>query len=734
MPVDRPTFSESWFRVADLRPRLRSTVQVHRQHFRGRMWYVLEDPSSNQFFRLNPAAYRFVGLLDGRRPVAEVWRLCNEELGDAAPTQGEAIQLLGQLYTSNLLGADLPPDAEGLFRRYRKRVRREVQSQLTNFLFIRIPLLDPDHFLDRWVGVFGRIFSWVGMILWLVLVGIGLYSLAGRFGELVGQSENMLAPDKLPLLYASFVLLKIFHEFSHAFACKKFGRKEGTRGEVHIMGVMFLVFMPLPYVDASSAWAFRRKWHRVLVGAAGILTELAIAGIAAAVWANTEPGVVHAIAFNIIFVASVSTVLFNGNFLLRFDGYYILSDLLEIPNLYQRARQYLYYLVRRYVWRVRQAQVRNPAHTPGERVWFVAYGIASTAFRVFITVRIVLFLGKRLPRELFFVAVALGIGAFIGWVIVPLAKFIRYLATGGELARVRGRAVFSTILVALAVVGGIGLTPFPDRSRVEGVVEPVRLAEVHMEVDGFLEDHLPSGEQVTPDGPVLVRAVNPELDHRRAQLLAERKRLEKRKSLAQALDERAAAEAIQEQIEALGEQIDRVEEQLAALEVRAPLAGKWVAPDLDRARGAYLRRGSKVGLVADLDEVIVRATAGQDVAAMLVGEAKPQVQIRVKGRPDIYLTGSIERILPAGQEELPSAALGYAAGGPVQTEVDDRRGTRAAERFFEIQVAPHLGELPEGMSLLAGQRVVVRFEMAARPLARQWWRTLRQLFQRRFHI
>jgi putative peptide zinc metalloprotease protein len=733
VPVERPTFSESWYRVADLRPRLRFTVQVHRQHFRGRVWYVLEDPGSNQFFRVSPAAYRFVGLLDGRRTVAEAWRTTGEQLGDAAPTQGEAIQLLGQLYTSNLLHGDLPPDAEGLFERYRRRVRREVQGYLMNFLFIRIPLIDPDRILDRWVSIVGRLFTWYGFALWLGLLCVGGYFLAGNVSDLWHQASGILDPGNLPLLYGSLILAKVFHEFSHAFACKKFGRKEGTGGEVHVMGIMFLVFMPLPYMDASSAWAFRKKWHRVIVGCAGMMAELAIAAVAAIVWSRTAEGTTaHALAYNVMFVASVSTVLFNANFLLRFDGYYILSDLLEIPNLYQRSREYLYYLVRRHVWRVRHP--RNPAHTVGERIWFVVYGLASTAFRVFISIRIVLFLGKRLPKELFFVAVALGIGAVVGWVLVPLGKFIRYLATNQELARVRPWAVTSSLVVVLAVVGGLGLLPVPDRCRVEGVVEPVHLAEVYMGTDGFLEGHVRSGEHVAGNGPPVVRASNFELSHRRDELLAERSRLERQRRLARARDERAAVEAFAEQIDAIEDQIARLDEHLAALEVRPPLEGTWLAPALDRSEGDYRERGEAVGRVASLDELFIRATAGQNEAAMLLDRAAREVEIRLKGRPGVHLTGRLERILPAGMEQLPSAALGYAAGGAVQTDPEDRRGLRTAERFFEVRIVPHIEELPRGVRLLSGQRVVVRFEMGRRPLVVQWGRALLQVVQRRFHI
>ncbi|MHC4433330.1 MAG: peptidase M50, partial [Planctomycetota bacterium] len=163
------------------------------------MWYVLENPSNNEFARISPDAYRFIGMLDGRRTVADVWRVCNEQLGDRAPTQGETIQLLGQLFCSNLLYAEVAPDTESLFNRYRTRVKRQIQGWFTNLLFIRIPLLDPDHFLNRWVDIFGRLFSWVGLLLWLAVVTSGLYFVIGNIRELIYQGSDVLAPDNLVL-------------------------------------------------------------------------------------------------------------------------------------------------------------------------------------------------------------------------------------------------------------------------------------------------------------------------------------------------------------------------------------------------------------------------------------------------------------------------------------------------------------------------------------------------------
>ncbi len=731
MPVDRPTFSESWYRVSDLRPRLRSTVQVHRQHYRGRMWHVLQDPASNQFFRLSDPAYQFVALLDGRRSVADAWHICNDQLGDDSPTQGEAIQLLGQLYTSNLLGADLPPDAAGLFRRYHKRVGREVRGYLMNLLFIRIPLFDPDHFLDRWIGVFGRVFSVGGFVVWMLLLGAALYSIAGRGGELVDRARGILDADNLPLLYVALIVVKVFHEFAHCFACKKFGKETGTGGEVHTLGVMFLIFTPLPYMDASSSWAFRKKWHRAIVGSAGMMVELAVAAVAAIIWSQTsETSPVHALTYNMMFIASVSSLLFNGNPLLRFDGYYILSDLLEIPNLHQRSRGYIYYLIRKYVWGVRRA--RTTAHTPGERWWLAIFAVASTAYRIIICVGIILFIASKL----FIVGVALAVMAVATWVFVPLGKFVHYLTTHGELDRVRARAVGSTVAFTLLVVGSIGLIPAPDRHRIDGVVEPVELAFVHAETDCFVRDILKRTGATVDKGDGLLRGENLDLATRRKGLQAELDELGVQRSTALAERDVAGVQSITEQIAARRKKMAWVEKEIASLTLQAPGAGTWIAPQIENAKDAFIRRGDKVGLIASADDVIIRAVAGQEVAAELrelieFGDREDlrRVELRVKGRPDPKRDGRIETIVSAGGKQLPSAALGYLAGGSIQTETTDRRGTEATEAYFEVRIRPDRSQ-----GLLSGQRVVVRVEMPRKPLAVQWWRAVLRLLQRKFRV
>ena len=742
MPVDRPTFSESWYRVGELRPRVLSTVQIHRQHFRGQAWHVLADPASNQFFRLNEAAYRFVALLDGRRTVADVWKVCNEQLGDDAPTQPEAIQLLGQLYTSNLLAAELPPDAQGLFSRYRKRVTREVQSYLMNIMFARIPLLDPDNFLDHWVGVFGWVFSWLGAAVWLALLSVGLYFLIGKFESLLSQAQNTfqtltLANNLLPM-YIATVVTKVLHEFGHAFACKKFGKQTGSGGEVHVMGIMFLIFTPLPYVDASSSWAFRSKWHRAVVGLAGMYVELAVAAIAAIVWAQTgEASVIHSIAFYVVFIAGVSTVLFNANPLLRYDGYYILSDLLEMPNLWQRSRQYLYYLVKRYAWGVRRPT--NPAHTAGECVWLTLYGIASSIYRVVVCLAIMWFFAQRLEGPLFVLGVFLTITSLIAWIFVPIGQFARYLFTSGELMRVRGRAMLTTLLAVGGAIAAIGVIRMTDHGRAEALVVAAREQDIEVRTEGFVSSDpgkgAPSGTRVQAGQPLVV-CRNPQLEAERDRLTAAlTEAREKLTADMASLDPHEAASVPVDRgnIAAIKDDLDIVQSQLAGLTVIAPLAGDWVSPNRDRMFGVYVTRGQPLGKVIDRSQLILSVWVPQS-EAWLIAEAEPVVEFRVRGRPDLNggrpMTGHIAEVRPAGTNELPSAALGFAGGGDIPVSTSDREGRQATEQLFEVRVAPD-GPFPD---LQPGEVVVVRFAGRSRPLAMQWWRTILQTVQKKFHI
>src|SRR5436190_487426 len=279
----RPTFSESWYRVAPLRAKLRASAQISRQYYRGERWYVVRDPAGNQFHRLSDAAYRFVGLLDGSRTVAEAWDLAGGQLADDAPTQPEVIQILSHLYSANLIDADVTPDATVLLRRHKKLQTRKMQGRLMNVLFPRIPLWDPDQFLKRWMPIVRLGFSKIGAFIWLAVIFGAIAALAPEWGRIKEATTNSIAPSNWLWLWAVFVFVKLIHELGHAFACRRFG------GECHELGIMFLVLIPTPYVDASTAWSFPNKWHRMFVGCAGMIVELFFAALCTFEWLQLNP-------------------------------------------------------------------------------------------------------------------------------------------------------------------------------------------------------------------------------------------------------------------------------------------------------------------------------------------------------------------------------------------------------------------------------------------------------------
>jgi putative peptide zinc metalloprotease protein len=244
-------FSEHWYRVQNQRVALRPGVRTRRQIYRGEVWRVLYDPFSHQFFRLRPAAYEFVARLNPRQTVEEVWKSCLEQMPDEAPGQGEVIQLLAQLYLSNLLQLDLPPDAQQFFERYRKRKTKERMSYLSYIMFARFPLFDPDDILNKLKPYAKMLFSKIGVMVWLVVVGLAIKTAVDNAGALMDQSQGVLAPSNLFLLYSGLIFIKALHEFGHGMACKVYG------GEVHTMGIMLMIFTPIPYVDATASWAFR---------------------------------------------------------------------------------------------------------------------------------------------------------------------------------------------------------------------------------------------------------------------------------------------------------------------------------------------------------------------------------------------------------------------------------------------------------------------------------------------
>lgn len=719
MAAQTETFSESWHRLAGRRVALRAGVRSHRQYFRGERWHVLFDPFSNQFFRVRAGAWDFLARLSDGRTVQECWEEALAQSPSEAPGQEEVIQLLAQLYQANLLRSDLPPDAGQLLKRHQKRRQREVRTRWLSLLFVKIPLVNPDAFLVRTLPLVRWLFSWVGLGLWLAVVGWGVKTGVENWGALWRQSQSVLAPGNLAWLYAAMIGLKLLHEMGHAYACRRFG------GPVPTLGVMLLIFSPLPFVDATAAWSFRSRWQRIAVGAAGMIVEIFLAAIAMVVWAATGPGVVHAVAYNLIFIASVSTLLANANPLLRFDGYYILCDLIDLPNLNQRASRLWRHWAERYGFGWRKSI--NPVESQREGWWLGVYGAASFVYRLVLFAGVLWFVAG----QWLLLGALMAVAGVITMGVVPLGRLITYLTSNPRIERVRRRAVAVTLGGAAAVVALLGLVPAPDAFTAPGVVQAGHYAAVYTGTEGsFVEVVTPSGRAVEP-GAVLIRLSNSELT---AEARAARAEVDEVLAL-----ERSALEnpgegvaAIRERLHAVRQRLAELERLESDLEVRAPAAGTWVTPELGEFAGRWLPRGTAVGEIVDGSSYRFAAVVRQEDASNLFGPEVRPAGVRLQGQAGERIPVTSLTVMAAPQNQLPSAALGWQGGGEIAVSADDSSGTRTTESFFEVRA--ELDPAASSALLRHGRSGELRCRLPWRPLLGQWWRVGRQMVQKRFQL
>ncbi len=715
--MSQSLYSSSWYRVAGIRPRLRNHAQIHRHVYRGTVWFVLQNHSTGKFHRFTPVANLIIGLMDGQRTLEQIWEIAVNRLGDEVPTQDEVVKLLSDLHRADVLLSNAPPDLHELQKRHRKHERMRLKQYIGNPLSLRIPLFDPDRLLDRLLPFVKPLFGWGGAVMWLLALGTALVLGAMHWQALSeGAIDQIFSVENLLLIWFVFPLIKLLHEFGHAFAIKIDG------GEVHEMGIMLLVLMPIPYVEASSATAFRDKRSRMRVGAAGMLVELFVAALAMFAWVHLEPGTARAIAYNIIMVAGISTVLFNANPLLRFDGYYILSDFLEIPNLGQRANDYLGYLTNRYLFGVEGGNA--PDATPGERRWFVGFGVGSFIYRMFMMVSISLLVAS----QFFFIGVILAMWAVATMLLLPLGKKLQYLFSGPRLESHRRRALASTGLIVGLVVLLLGALPAPSSTRAEGVIWAPEEAQVRSTVDGFISKVVAKPGQRVRRGDVLIECEDPELQARTRVLQAQLDELEAKYNVSLGT-KRVQADLINEQKAQLLSALELAHQRQAELLVRSSADGLFVMSDVLNAPGKFTQRGEVLAYVSDHAAKRVRVVVAQAEEG-IVSTLSRKVEIRPAGDIGKPIPAQIAREVPAATDELPSMTLSLQGGGKIGIDPAKANEGKALERLFVLDL-----DITEGAPVsFIGGRVHVRFEHPAEPLAEQWYRSVRRLFLRRFHV
>lgn len=710
-------FSSNWYRAAGLKPRLRGHVHIHRHVYRGQVWYVMEDRMAGKYHRFNPASHRVISLMDGRRDMDAVWQRLTRELAEDTPSQEDVINLLGQLYAADLVQFDVNPDVAELLERHGKQKRRKYLGRYLNPLALRFPLWDPDRFLGRSMGLLKPISGWGGVVLWLAVVLPALFLAPMHWPDLTENfSEQLLSLDNLLVMAVVFPLIKAMHELGHGYVVKLKG------GEVHEMGIMLLVLFPVPYVDASSSSAFIKKSDRMLVGAAGMLTELFIAALAFYLWLLLEPGLPRSLAYNAVVLASVTTVLFNGNPLLRYDGYYILADWAEVPNLGTRANKYWQYLADRYLFGVKQAE--PPDATRGERRWFLGYAPLALAYRMFVLFAIALFVAQKylvvgMLMAIWGLVASLGIPIYKG--IAALVTHPRYAAHGN---RIRG--VFAGFTVAMLFI--LLVVPLPYHTHAEGVVWLPEQAILRAAGNGFVAQVLARpGDSLRP-GEKVLESFEPSLT---ASLEVQAARLEEVRARYDAAWGVHPAQAAQLEEELRREQaaLARLQEEVSDLILCAEAQGVLLMEQPRDLPGRFLKKGEVVGYVVGEYVPLVRVVVPQ-ADADIVRLATRVVEVKLP--QDIARTWSARliRAVPAAAKELPSPALGQGGGGPIPLDPRDEQGRSTLQSLFEFEL-----ELPGDAPVqFLGSRVYVRFEHPSEPVGLRLWRGVRRLFLSHFHV
>ena len=706
--------------------KLRADLRITPQELGGRPCYLIEDPLCGKFFRLGVAEYTRISLWDGRRTIAEAVRLTAAQLGPRAFTEQEALSIAQWLVETQLATTPESATAERLVTAAGSATLRRVAAAF-NPLAIRIRLFNPDRWLEAALPWCGWLLSWPVAVVWLIAILLGLWTAALNWEQLANRSAIVFDPGNWFRLAVAWTGLKLIHESFHALACKKFG------GNVVRAGVMFLFFAPVAYTDVTSSWRFRSKWQRIVTAAAGMYVELFVAALAVVTWSRTDDGLLHRWAYDVALMASLGTVLFNINPLMRFDGYYMLSDLVGVPNLYSRGRQAVGNLLKRHGLGLTTAR---PDESPATARLILAYGLAALVWLAVVYFGLALlaiawlsYLGATLVAAF----MILGIG-------IPAWRSLRETLRKGSLDRHwRGRLARAGLVGAAAVaLLGAWLLSRPGRVEAPAVVEYGGLAEIRAAAPGFVREvHAQAGDFVE-QGQIIAVLDNPDLSTELASL-----RLESTQATAKirgylATDDLAKAQIETANRDALEKRVAELTRQLDSLTIRSPARGHLVGRQLRSLVGQYLKPGTEIALVGDESAKELIVAVGQDDLESFRAQLGAPVRIRWPGAAGENGPWELVRIDPQANLVAPHVALTSRAGGSLLVKV------RLSQPSLETGEAAQHDELlrpcfkatvrvPSGdaAGFRAGQRATVGFSSPLETTGSRLWRQLHEWVRER---
>lgn len=657
------------------RIRLRDNVKFTPQTYGEETYYHIELPSGSVFYRIGWTEYVFLSLLNGHTSFCEALAVTARTLGPDALPQDQALSLYTWALEHEV--ADFATHEVSPEENRAKRNSSANSLQKYNPFWIRIPFGDPEPLLRRLQPLTGWLFSPLATVITVCLLLAAGFRMATDWSRFSAASRDVFAPHNWAWLLAAWLLLKTIHELAHGIVCRRYG------GRVRETGVILAFFAPLAYVDVTSCWSFRSRWQRIHTAMAGIYAELLLASVAVLSWTWIESELASHLLYNMIVMASVSTIIFNANPLMRFDGYYILSDLLQIPNLSTQSSEAVQRLISRIVFGLRSSR---PAAVGTHHRVLICYGLAAFAWRIFICLTMVI-----AASVLFHGAgIMLSVAAVLAWFAVPILQLIRRFV---KIIQVHpARAVRGTLItgVAVAAIAGVLLKlPVPFASTAPGVATLPDGCVVRTDVAGFIESiHVTDGQPVRK-GDLMVTLRNDEinLEYRNLQLELQQETIRYQTALNQ--HDAGAAKVSRGNLTALEERQQELAAQVAALQIRSPTDGTVVGRTLSTMRDTFLTEGQELLIVDNNQLRELRISVAQEDFGMSQQLAGATVPVRIGTRP--RSAGRLLRVIPRASRQLTFESLAATSGGPLPVVAaessDGRNKTELTDQRFAAIVS-----------------------------------------------
>ena len=623
-------------------------------------------------------------------------------MGAKAPSEDHALQFFTRLLKAGLLTLR---DSAGS-QQVHERDQQQNSHRRWNPFWMQWPLFNPDGLLATLLPVCRWMFHPLTTFSSVLLMAVAAALLWTDWDRFAASSAHVISRDNWLWLGAAWLSLKLVHELSHGLACKHHG------GRVPEMGVVFILFAPMAYVDVTSSWQLRSRWQRMHIAAAGMWTELTLAAIALLCWSQTDSPVVAHLLHNVVVMAGVTTILFNLNPLMRFDGYYLLSDWLEIPNLAGKGSTAVRRLAVRGLYGVRLPTV---IADPRERMIVLWYGIAAALWRVFVAV------GLTLAAAVMWHGAGVLLAAFgvLAWWGLPAIKAINSLR---ETVRDTPVAAVRCVVVTFALIATIAaplmLLPNPRGAVAPGVVDYADARHVRAATEGFLSRiHVGDGDQVAA-GELLFELTNDELINELRDLEIAIEESEVRRLAAANAGKPGEAQIELAQQEGLSKRRQERLRQVAGLQVRAPRDGFVVAHRLRERIDSYVHAGDELCVIGDAADKEVVLAIDQPMLARI----EPGQELSVRTGGGIEFAGRLERLTPRARSVAPHPNLCAVNGGPLANRdtpgAVDRDEPHLVEPVLEARLAL---EPEEARRLAAGQLCYASTHTRKDNLGRALW-------------